>query len=252
MVQEANRQLARIAGRVRVAAFHCLLERQMALALQGRTIHRLSLSDEKFDEERDVASICLTSNHNQAGYYYVAKMRLHYYYGEYETACRYGGQALSILPAFRGQVGESEFAFYRALSSAARARECSGSERDALLTTAEELLEKFEAWALIGPANFAHKADLVRAELLHARGASERAVTAYAAAVISAAGSSLIHDEALAHERAARFHQASDGVERCRAHALAAATCYEKWEAWARSAAVRTAFSSTEGRRHVT
>jgi serine/threonine protein kinase len=239
VVQEANRQMARIAGRVRVAAFHCLLERQLALALQGRTVHRVSLSDDTYEEERDVASICATSNYNQIGYYCVAKMRLQYYYGEYEAAFRYAEQALPFLPAFQGQVGEWEFVFYRALTSAARAQQLSGADRESLLKAAEGLLAKFEVWASIGPSNFAHKRDLIRAELLRAHHQSQPAAAAYETAVISAAESGFVHDQALAHERAALFYQASDDAEKSRAHARAAITHYEKWEAWAKSAAIR-------------
>jgi serine/threonine protein kinase/tetratricopeptide (TPR) repeat protein len=239
VVQEADRQMARIAGRVRVAAFHCLLERQVALALQGRTTHHLSLSDGKYDEVRDVASICATSNYNQIGYYCVAKMRLHYYYGEYEAALRYAEQALPILPAFQGQVGEWEYVFYRALASAARARELSGLERESLLKTADELAAKFEVWASMGPSNFAHKRDLIRAELLYARNERKPAAAAYHAALISAAESGFVHDEALAHERVAVFYRAADDAEQSRTHAQAAVTHYEKCEAWARSAAIR-------------
>ncbi len=239
VAQEADRQMARIAERVRVAAFHCLLERQLALALQGRTVHRLSLSDDRYEEERDVASICATSNYNQIGYYCVAKMRLHYYYGEYEAALRCAEQALPILPAFQGQVGEWEFVFYRALASAARAQELSGPERESMLGTGEELLAKFEAWARIGPSNFAHKRDLIRAELLRARHEHQPAADAYEAAVISAAESGFVHDQALAHERALLFYQASGDTEKSRAHAQAAVTHYEKWEAWSKSAAIR-------------
>ncbi len=238
VVQEADRQMARINGRVRVAAFHCLLERQLALALQGRTARRLSLSDERYEEERDVASICATSNYNQIGYYCIAKMRLHYYYGEYEAALRYAEQGLPLLPAFQGQVGEWEFVFYRALASAARAQELNGPEREPLLKTAEESLGKFEAWASIAPWNFAHKRDLIQAELLRARRESRPAAEAYERAVISAAESGFVHDQALAHERAALFYRVSDG-EKSRAHAQAAVTHYEKWGASAKSAAIR-------------
>ncbi len=101
------------------------------------------------------------------------------------------------------------------------------------------MLAKFEVWARIGPSNFAHKRDLIRAELLRARNERQPAAAAYEAAVISAAESGFIHDEALAHERAALFFQASHVAEKSRAHAQAAVTQYEKWEAWAKSAAVR-------------
>jgi serine/threonine protein kinase len=239
VVQESDRQMARIAERVRVAAFHCLLERQLALALQGRTVHRLSLSDEQYVEERDIASICTTSNYNQIGYYCVARMRLHYYYGEYEAALHYAEQALPVLPAFQGQVGEWEFVFYRALASAAQAQKLGGPERQSMLRTVEELLAKFEAWSAICPSNFAHKRDLIRAELLRARHERRLAAEACEAAVISAVESGLVHDQALAHERTFLFYQASGDLERSRTHAQAAVAGYEKWQARAKSASIR-------------
>lgn len=244
VVLQADRQMARIAGRVRVAAFHCLLERQLALALQGRTEHRLSLSNQEHDEGCDIASICATSNYNQIGYYCIARMRLHYYYGEYQAALRYAEQALPILPAFQGQIGEWEFAFYRALASVALAGEADSPERDSLLGTTGELLAKFEAWAGVCPSNFAHKRDLIQAELLRARHEPQPAEAAFEAAAVSAAESGFIHDQALAHERAAMFYRAFDHIEKSRAHARAAAACYEKWGAWAKSAALHEMFLS--------
>jgi len=238
VVAEAERQISQIGGRVRVAAFHCLLERQLALALLGRTEHRLSLTDERFDEEQDVASICGTSNYNQIGYYCTAKMRLHYYYGDYEGALRYAERGLPILPAFQGQVGEWEFLFYRALASVARAREVSGAEREALLQSARDLLEVFQAWADTNPANFAHKYDLIRAELLAAY-ASPDAVEAYQKAVASAEASGFAHDLALVHERTAVFHQGRGEQEKAGSHAQIAISQYEQWEAWAKVEALR-------------
>jgi hypothetical protein len=134
----------------------------------------------------------------------------------------------------------------------ARAQELSGPERESLLRTTEELLAKFEGWASVGPSNFAHKRDLIRAELLQAREAHQLAAAAYDAAVISAAASGFVHDQALVHERAARFHQASGEAGPSRAHANAAVAYYEKWEAWAKSAALRAALPSAEGPRRFT
>ncbi|MFZ0705802.1 MAG: AAA family ATPase [Candidatus Korobacteraceae bacterium] len=238
VVAETERQMSHIGGRVRVAAFHCLLERQLALALLGRTEHRLSLSDERFQEERDIASICRTSNYNQIGYYCTAKMRLHYYYGDYEGALRYAEQGLPILPAFQGQVGEWEFVFYQALASVARSREVTGAERDALLQRAQDLFHQFQGWADINPANFAHKRDLIRAELLAAY-ASPDACAGYEAATTSAEASGFTHDIALVHERAALFHQGQGDQETAALHARIAISHYEDWEAWAKSKELR-------------
>jgi tetratricopeptide (TPR) repeat protein len=240
VVQEADRQLARIADRVRVAAFHCVLERQLALALMGRTLRRTSLSDSRYDEERDLASICESSNYNQMGYYFLAKLRLHYYYGEYETALEYAERALRVLPAFQGQVAEWEFVFYRALASAARAQEPDAVDRLALLETVDGLVARFDGWAAVGPANLAHKRDLLRAELLRARGDHESAAAAYDAAVQSAAGTGFIHDHALARERSASFCYLRDDPTTGRAQMNVAAALYEKWEAWAKVEALRT------------
>jgi serine/threonine protein kinase/predicted ATPase len=238
VVAEAERQMSHIGGRVRVAAFHCLLERQLALALLGRTEHRLSLSDERFGEESDVASICGTSNYNQIGYYCTAKMRLHYYYGEYAAALQFAEQATPILPAFQGQVGEWEFLFYRALASLGRAQELTGTNREVLLESAGELLSRFESWAAVSPANFAHKRDLIRAELLAAAD-NEQASEAYDTALHSAETSGFVHDIALVHERAALFHYRKNNEARACAYAQTAIAYYDQWEAWAKSAALR-------------
>lgn len=263
VVEDADRQLVRIADRVRVAAFHCVLERQVALALMGRTLHRVSLSDERFDERRDVESICQTSNYNQIAYYYLAMMRLHYYDAEYEAALIYADRAKPLLPAFQGQVAEWEYVFYCALASAARAAALNGAAAESaaavasvaapaaavadaaaaaradLLASVDDGLARVEAWAIVGAANFTHKRDLIRAERLVARGADRvETATAYDTAIASAAASSFLHDHALAHERAALFHDAVGDPTRASAHLDHAVALYTQWEAWAKVSAL--------------
>jgi hypothetical protein len=258
VVEDADRQLARIADRVRVAAFHCTLERQVAQALMGRTAHRVNLSDDRFDEQRDVASICRTSNYNQIAYYYVAMLRLHYYYGDYDTALDFAARAQAVLPAFQGQVAEWEFVFFTALATAARATAIGSAldaagvaagvsadatlgaddERAKLLATVDELLARFEAWADAGPDSFTHKHDLIRAERLHAGGEPDErdeAMAAYYSAIESAAISGFVHDQALAHERAALFFGATGDAARETTHFREAEVLYRKWEAWAKA-----------------
>jgi predicted ATPase len=242
VIADAEMQAARIAGRVVVSAFHCLLERQFASALQGSTADRLSLSDGEHEEQQDLASICATTNYNQIGYYCIVKMRLAYYYGDYAAAVAYAERALPTLPAFRGQIGEWEFAFYRALASAALAAGAGDVEREPLIATAQEQLEAFERWAAAGPANFAHKRNLIAAELYRVRGDHVQAEEAFRAAVSSAAKSGFTHDLALAHERAAIFFDATNDRTRAVEYAERAAVHYDAWQAWAKSAAVRERF----------
>ena len=100
------------------------------------------------------------------------------------------------------------------------------------------LLGRVEAWASTGPANFAHKRDLIRAERLHARGDRPDAAAAYDTAVHSAAASGFVQDHALAHERAALFHEAGGDAAKASAHLDRAAALYQQWEAWAKADAI--------------
>jgi predicted ATPase len=111
VVESADAQMARIAGRVRVAVFHAVQERQIARALAGHTSGRLSFTDETYDEERDLACIVATPNHSQIAYYYRSKLQIHYLYGDYEGAMAWAEKGVALLPAIESQVGEWQFAF---------------------------------------------------------------------------------------------------------------------------------------------
>jgi serine/threonine protein kinase len=245
VLQEANSEISRIDGRVRIAAFHCLLERQFVLALMGKTRHRLSLTDDRYHEERDLASIFATSNYNQWVYLYIAKMRLHYYYGEYQAALEYSEKALPLLAAFAGQVGEWDFAFYRALASLGRAAEVEIAVRNPLIETGTRLLEQFSNWARLCPTTFAHKRDLIEAELLRLWGENDAIENAYAVALAAADASGFLHDAALANERAALYFASTGNADAAQEHALQALSAYANWGALAKCAHIRSFLVTT-------
>jgi hypothetical protein len=231
VVEAADRQMAAISGRVRVAAFHCLLERQFALALAGGTQHRLSLSDAAWDEERDLASICSTTNFNQIPYYYLARLRLHYYYREYAKAVEYGERAAPLLPAFRGQILEWMLSFYHALSLLGLARTTAESERSRSLAEARPLADKLEAWAADNPEGFRHLSDLVRAEQARLEGNDGMAAAFYTQAKSRASARALTHELALARELAAEFYLERGDTARSHLEAQAALEAYKFWGA---------------------
>lgn len=244
VIQAAEQQMARIGGRVRVAAFHCLLERQLALALAGCTQDRLSFTDADYDEERDLASICATSNHNQIGYFCTAKMRLHYYHYDYQTALRYAQQALLLKAAFQGQVAEWEFTFFYALSVLGRASQVVGTEREHLLKIAAQLLERVSSWAELCETNFRHKRDLIEAEFLRLQKRGSEAATIYERAAALAAEHGFTQDAALSHERAARFFDAHQNIAQARFHFEQALGAYKAWGAAAKVASLGEHFPS--------
>ena len=75
-------------------------EEQVAKALQGRTSDYTSLTDEKYDEQKDIASICKTDLYNQIAYYLVSKLKLHSHFGNWDEAISWGEKSIPLLPAF--------------------------------------------------------------------------------------------------------------------------------------------------------
>ncbi len=242
VVGAAEMQMQRIAGRVRVAAFHCLLERQFALALAGRTTEPTSLSDATYEEARDLASICSTTNFNQIAYFCLAKMRLSYYYGDYRASLRYAEKALPLIPAFQGQIAEWEFAFYRALSLLGQALLFEEGASKSLIAGAKSVAEPMAKWAEDNPHSFAHKYDLVRAELCRAEGHPEEAGELYEKAATLAYAEGFVHDQALGHERAASFFSSAGDREKARSEARSAIEAYRSWGAEAKAAQVEQHF----------
>ncbi len=199
VIEEADSRLALVGRRVLIARFHCVLERQVARALAGLTDGPTSLSDDLFDEMRDLAFICRTTNASQVGYYHVARLKLHYYQGEYREALKAADQALAVAEAFERQPVEIDLVFYRALALLATA----GQEPGHRLAAVEHLATLVR-WRENCEANFAHKALLVEAELARVEGRAEDARRLYQAAARSAEAFGFHPISALARELAAR------------------------------------------------
>ncbi|MBA2245893.1 MAG: AAA family ATPase [Gemmatimonadetes bacterium] len=229
----AARHLALNNRRVLNAAFHCVHELQFAKALAGRTEHPLSLTDVEHGEERDVASILKTDHANQIGYYFISRLRLHYYYRDYTVALENAERALPLLPALQGQLGEIELVFFHALALLARSRQVGDAERERLLAAATAHLEKLRGWSELCEANVQHKLLLVRAELARTEGCAEEALELYRAAATSAERWGYVQHVALAHELAgALLHEQGDAAARAAFGEARAA--YARWGAHAK------------------
>ncbi|MCK9685009.1 AAA family ATPase [Scleromatobacter humisilvae] len=220
----ARRNYARNGRRVLNAAYHCVLQLQIAKALAGRTRDLATLTDDEYDEERDLASVCRTDLHEEAGWYYAAKLRLHYLAGDFAAALDCVARALPMIQAIAGQPVESEFAVYRALALLARAQELAsqpGTERAGLLDDARAVIGQIRTWAAAGPRAFEHRLLLVEGELGATEGRIAAARDALNTAAEIARGLGQIHYEALAHERCAALldragHPAAASVDAAR------------------------------------
>ncbi|MEO8653241.1 MAG: AAA family ATPase, partial [Ramlibacter sp.] len=150
----ARRNYARNGRRVLNSAFHCILELQLAKAFAGLTRAPLSLTDDEYDEERELASVFQTEMHEEAGGYLVVKARLHYLFDDAEGALGFAGRAAPYLPAIVGQVAESELAEFRALALLSQAQALGQSAapeaadvRARLIGEARGGIEQIRRWA---------------------------------------------------------------------------------------------------------
>jgi ATP/maltotriose-dependent transcriptional regulator MalT len=96
---------------------------------------------------------------------------------------------------------------------------------------------KLSAWARHCPANFSHKAELVRAEALRLGGDGAQASAAYARAAELAAEFDYPNVEGLAHLLAARLHAESGRAADADAALARARTSFQRWGASALASA---------------
>jgi serine/threonine protein kinase len=212
VIRASEEHMGQIARRVMVAHFHCVLERQLARALAGLTRAPLSLSDDTFDEERDLAFVCRTNNSTQIGYYHICRLKLNYYHGEMRQALTHAERALAVLPSFKGTPGEIDLVFFRGLTLARLAAESEGAARAGYLDATRAVRTTLSRWTNDCPANFEHKICLLDAEIARVEGRDAEAYLLFSQAARSAETFGFIQHAALALERAA-YHRSRAGDE---------------------------------------
>ncbi len=191
--------------RVVNAAFHIILEMQVAKALKGTTTGNTQLTDEEFDETKDVASILNTDFTNQKGFYYIAKLKLHTHFGEWEEALKWAEYIPPIYPYIAHQIGEIEFELFQGISLLYRAAETTGEAREELLSRADAGIKKIYGWAEVCSHNFLHKAMILDAIKEGLFGNADTATDLFEKAADIAGTNGFINDKALALEHLLRM-----------------------------------------------
>lgn len=226
VIEAGERHAAQIGTWSPPSTFHNHLEAQVAKALSGRTASLTSLTDEVVDEQ-ELAAIVDTANFNQAAAYHLAKLRLAYLAGDPKTALASAELAYRLRPSFPGQFMLVELTTLAALSQLADLPSDPALRTEALDGVREKLAQ-LDAWSANCPANFAHKASLVRAELAAAQGESASADAGFEEAEKQAAADGFPQWAALAFER--RGHAARSAAAAATFFKVAAAH-YDAWGA---------------------
>ncbi|MEQ1909711.1 MAG: AAA family ATPase, partial [Vicinamibacterales bacterium] len=133
------------------------------------------------------------------------------------------------------------YQFYEALALIELARRAAPFRRLAMRVRAVHLTRRIERWARWAPDNFAHRADLLRAELAFDAGRMDRAISRFDLAIGKARSVGALNDVGMFLERAARFYLALGATDLAEVHVDAASRAHGVWggQAWAAALSAR-------------
>ncbi len=174
------------------------------------------------------------NNENAVCLIFLNKMRLCYLFGEFEAAVDHSRKVEKHLDAVRGMLLIPWFYFYDSLALTAVYKDQSPGKQKKILSRVKSNLKKMKKWAKIVPVNHEHTCLLILAEEARILNRATQANEFYNKAIDRANQHDYIHDQALAWELAARFHEAQGQAVLAGAYLGRALVCYEKWGAAAK------------------
>ncbi len=128
--------------------------------LRGNTSALNSLSSVDFDEQQAIAYFKKINYKTILAYYNIYKLQLCYIHEYYEEALEYAMASIDFLGNLKGNVLESEWVFYYAMTLFRRARTHTLSESDRELL--KDFEERFAIWAELSADNFQSKHLLIK------------------------------------------------------------------------------------------
>ncbi len=187
---------------------HISIQLGLVRTLRGLTPKFGSFDDEQFDELRLERRFAGNPDLAGAEYeYLIRKLQARFIAGDYASAVEASAKAHRLLWTWRTMLEAAEHHFYGALSRAALYDSALPNPRQHLEALASHH-RRLEIWAASCPENFENRAALVGAEIARIEGRILDAEHLYDQAIRSARANGFVHNEALAHELAARFYAA--------------------------------------------
>src|SRR4051794_21110732 len=200
--------------------------------LRGLTPTFGSFDEEGFDEH--LFEHGLANNPALAlaeGWYWIRKMQARFFAGDSAGALEASGRAQRLLWTSPSMFETAEFSFYDALVHAASYHRVPPEERQQHFEAVVAHHKQLQAWAEHCVENFENRAALVGAEIARIEGRAFDAMKLYEQAILSAQANGFVHNEALAHELAARFYTACGFEQIAHLYLRNARDCYLRWGA---------------------
>ncbi len=202
--------------------------------LRGLTDELGSFNDGAFDEGRFRQRLEMDPRlANPTCIYWIRKLQASYFAGHYDAAVAAAAKAEPLLWTSPGSFEMADYHFYAALACAACGTDSvTGREQHRAALAAHH--RQLETWAENCPDNFENRAALLGAEIARLEGRALDAMDLYERAIRSARANGFIHNEALAYELAARFHEARGFETISHAYLRNARYGYVRWGALAK------------------
>jgi signal transduction histidine kinase len=203
---------------------------QVALikTLRGLTATFGSFDHDELDESRFERELTGTPERLHC-WYWIRKLQARVFAGDFETAVAAAAKAQPLLLK-SPSIEWAEFEFYAALARAALC-DSPGALRHEHTDALAQHYATLQVWAEHRPETFAARSALVGAEIARIEGGVLEAEQLYEQAIRSAQLHGFVHDEAIAHEFAARFYEGRGLESIARACLRSARNCYDAWGA---------------------
>jgi predicted ATPase/signal transduction histidine kinase/DNA-binding NarL/FixJ family response regulator len=163
--------------------------------------------------------------------YWIRKLQARVLADDHAAAVAAAAKAERLLWMSPAIFERADYHFYTALALAALFEAASGAERTGQLEALAAHHHQLQEWAGHCPENFENRAALVGAEIGRLDGRELDAERLYEQAIRSAHENGLVHNEAIAYERASAFYRARGFDQIAQLYLRNARHCYLRWGA---------------------
>lgn len=207
------------------------LDGQLVTNLEGKTRGQFSLTDDVRSEEDTIAHFQQVNDVTSTCIYYSHKLFLHYIYGDFEEATKFGALFEKTSGSVLGLYYNIISNFYDSLSHGALARSTPAGKGKHLKRIAKNQ-KKLKKWSVNSPVNCQHKLDLIEAERQRLIPKKDKETEElYESAIAGARSAGFKQEEALAHALAADFHTSRQNREKALQHMTEATYLFTQWGA---------------------
>jgi len=205
--------------------------RAVLLNLSQKTANPICFDSPEIDEIKYLTNCQDRKNFYSSTIYQIFKLQTLCLYEEQAEALKHALDIEEKLPFIVGILPATEYYFYASLVLSAAFPQATKAEVETYRKKIESNQEKLEIWTDNCPENFQSKYLLVAAELARIDGKIADAIDLYDRAIAAAKASEFVQNEALSHERAAKFWLEQEKPQYAIVHLKEAYFSYQRWGA---------------------